>query len=218
MIMGQNSATLRRPRGRPQVRPDPETLELIVDAAKQEFLASGYAATTMCAVAERAGTSTKTVYRLIPNKAELFKNVISARIGQFMLEIDPDALDAYELTEAIEHMLVSFGTLTLDQETISLVRLVIGECERFPELAATFHEVAIVQTSKAMAEWLERQCKRGKLKLEDPVIAASALRGMMIMEPQRAAMLGMRDAPTTKEIEARARFCDELFLNGCQAN
>ena len=85
IIVGQNSAALRRPRGRPQVRPDEETLQLIVEAARQEFLASGYAATTMCAVAERAGTSTKTVYRLIPNKAELFKNVISTRIGQFMV-------------------------------------------------------------------------------------------------------------------------------------
>jgi AefR-like transcriptional repressor, C-terminal domain len=67
-----------------------------------------------------------------------------------------------------------------------------------------------------MADWLERQCKRGRLKLKDPFIAASALRGMMIMEPQRAAMLGVRDAPTAREIEARAKFCAELFLDGCR--
>lgn len=215
--MGQNGTPRRRPRGRPQIRPDEETLELLVEAAGQEFQTTGYAATTMCAVAERAGISTKTMYRLVPNKAELFKNVISARIGRFMLEIDPEALDAYEMTEAVEHMLIAFGTLTLDKETIALVRLVIGECERFPELAATFHEVAIVQTSRAMAKWLERQCKQGFLKLDDPLTAATALRGMMIMEPQRAAMLGMREAPTADEIEARARFCAELFLNGCRA-
>lgn len=215
--MRQNKEPLRRPRGRPQVRPDDETLQLIVEAARQEFLASGYAATTMSAVAARAGTSTKTVYRLVPNKSELFKNVVSARIGRFMLEIDPDALDAYELTEAVEHMLVSFGTLTLDKDTIALVRLVIGECERFPEIATMFHEIAIVQTSKAMTEWLERQCRRGRLKIDDPVVAASALRGMMIMEPQRAAMLGMRKAPSPREIEDRAKFCAKLFLDGCRA-
>src|SRR5262245_54650597 len=92
-VMRQNGAPVGRPRGRPQVRPDAETLELIVEAARQEFLASGYAATTMSAVAVRAGTSTKTVYRLVPNKAELFKNVVSTRIAQFMLEIDPHSLD-----------------------------------------------------------------------------------------------------------------------------
>lgn len=214
--MGQTSPPLRGPRGRPQIRPDAETLALITEAAGQEFLASGYSATTMSAVALRAGTSTKTMYRLVPNKAELFKNVVSARTRQFMLEIDPEALEACELPEAIEHMLVSLGTLTLDKEVIALVRLVISECDTFPEIAGTFHEIAIVQTSKAMAEWLARQCKRGRLKLEDPVVAASALRGMMIMDPQRAAMLGMRNAPSPKEIKARARFCAGLFLDGCR--
>jgi AcrR family transcriptional regulator len=214
--MRRNGSPLRRPRGRPQIRPDTETLELITEAARQEFLASGYAATTMSAVALRAGTSTKTLYRLVPNKAELFKNVVSARIGQFMMEIDPEALEASELPEAIENMLVSFGTLTLDREVIALVRLVISECDKFPEIAATFYEIAIVETSEAMAKWLERQCKFGRLKLEDPVVAASALRGMMIMDPQRAAMLGMRSAPSLKEIKVRARFCAGLFLYGCQ--
>jgi hypothetical protein len=39
---------------------------------------------------------------------------------------------------------------------------------------------------------------------------------MMIMEAQRAAMLGMGEAPTAEEIKARARFCAELFLDGCR--
>lgn len=216
MIMRQNRPSPPRQRGRPQIRPDTETLRHIVDAAQQEFLASGYAGTTMSAVAVRAGTSTKTVYRLVPNKAELFRNVVSARIGRFMLEIDPSSLDAYELAEALEHMLVSFGMLTLDSSTIALVRLVIGESERFPEIASTFHDVAISQTSNAMAEWLTRQSDRGRLLLDDPALAASALRGMMIMEPQRAAMLGMRDPPSENEIKARAKFCAGLFLEGCR--
>jgi AcrR family transcriptional regulator len=215
--MGQNSPAVRRPRGRPQIRSDEETIHLVVEAAAQEFQANGYAATTMGAVGQRAGISTKTMYRLIPTKADLFKRVIAERIGKFMLEIDAEALDAYEPAEALEHMLVSFGHLTLDGETIALVRLVLGECDRFPEMAATFFEVAIEQTSVAMSGWLERQCRRGLLKLDDPVTAASALRGMMILEPQRAAMLGVREPPSSDEIAQRARFCAKLFLDGCRA-
>jgi AcrR family transcriptional regulator len=215
--MGQNSAVLRRARGRPQLRSDQETLHLVVDAAAREFQANGYAATTMCVVAQRAGISTKTMYRLIPNKAELFKNVISDRIGLFMPKIDPDALDDYELAEAIERMLVAYGTLTLNEETIALMRLVLAECDRFPELAATFYDDAIMRTSTAMAGWLERQRARGLIKLDDPIAAATALRGMMVMEPQRAVMLGQRKAPDVDEIRARARFCAALFLRGCKA-
>jgi AcrR family transcriptional regulator len=170
----------------------------------------------MCTVAQRAGLSTKTIYRLIPTKADLFSSVISDRIGRFMLEIDADALDAYELEEATTRMLIAYGTLTLNAETIALIRLVLAEGERFPELAATFYEVAIVRTSTAMASWLKRLCDRGLLRLDDPHAGATALRGMMTMELQRAVMLGQRAAPDADEIAERARFCAQLFLNGCR--
>src|SRR5260370_9087182 len=62
----------RRCRGRPQVRPDDETRRIIYEAARHEFAATGYAATSMEAVARHAGVSTKTLYRLNPNKASLF--------------------------------------------------------------------------------------------------------------------------------------------------
>jgi hypothetical protein len=41
------------------------------------------------------------------------------------------------------------------------------------------------------------------------------LRGMMIMDPQRAVMLGQRAAPGRDEIVARAKQCMQLFLRGC---
>jgi len=58
---------------------------------------------------------------------------------------------------------------------------------------------------------------RGLLDLDGPVGAAGMLRGMMIMEPQRATMLRQRKAPNAKEIAARAKACAKLFLNGCQS-
>jgi AcrR family transcriptional regulator len=217
MIMRQNSAVQKRCRGRPQVRPDEETLHLLVEAAAAEFQANGYASTTMGNVAQRAGISTKTMYRLIPCKADLFEKVVSERIGIFMLEVNPSELDKYDLVEAVEHMLVSFGKLTLSAETIALLRLVIGESDRFPELAATFHEIAVVQSTDAIAVWLDRQRERGLLKIDDPVKSASALRGMMTMDLQRSAMLRLAHIPTIEEIEARAKFCARLFVEGCRA-
>jgi AcrR family transcriptional regulator len=214
--MREIATQIRRPRGRPQIRPDTETQRLMIEAAALEFQANGYAAASMVAVAQRAGVSTKTMYRLIQTKEELFRSVVSGRIGRFMLEIDGDALDALPLTEALEHMLRAYGELTLDAETIAIIRLVLGEGHRFPELAATFHEVAILQVSEAMASWLNRQVERGLIELENTHMAAGMLRGMMSMEPQRAVMLGQRAIPTSEEIAARAKCCAQLFLTGCR--
>src|SRR5262245_3488085 len=96
-----------RPRGpgRPQIRCDRETLGLIILAARQQFLTHGYANTGMVAVAQRAGISTKTLYRLIPNKAELFKTVAAERIGRFMLEIDERVVGSLDLPAALERIL-----------------------------------------------------------------------------------------------------------------
>jgi AcrR family transcriptional regulator len=72
MTMRKIQNGVRRPRDRPPVRSDDETRRLIIDAARQEFQANGYAGTCVEAVAQRAGVSTKTLYRLIPTKADLF--------------------------------------------------------------------------------------------------------------------------------------------------
>ena len=215
--MVQIQQSVKRPRGRPQIRCDEDTRQLIVEAAAKEFQAKGYAATCIGDVAQRAGVSTRTLYRLIPTKAALFRAVVTDSIDGFMLAIDEQVLATLTLEAALERILAEFGRLTLSDETIAINRLVIGECERFPEIAAAFYEAAIQRVSDAMANWLRRQGEQGLIKLDDPQMAAGLLRGMMILDPQRAAMLGQRSAPGPDEIAQRAKICATLFLEGCRA-
>jgi AcrR family transcriptional regulator len=209
--------SVRRARGRPQVRSDEETRLHILEAARRQFGEKGYAGTCMGDVAQRAGVSTKTLYRLIPTKTDLFANAVSDRIGRFMLEIDDRVLAELGLDKALEHILTVYGTLTLAPETIAINRLVIAECDRFPEIASAFYDGAVVRTGNAMEHWLRVQCGRGLLDLEDPHAASGMLRGMMILEPQRAVMMGQREAPDAEEIAQRARACTRLFLDGCRS-
>jgi len=65
-----------------------------------------------------------------------------------------------------------------------------------------------------MEDWRRRQIERGLIALDDPHLACGMLRGMMAMEPQRAAMLRQQPAPGIEEIAARAKMCADLFLNG----
>jgi len=190
---------------------------MILEAASLEFRAHGYASTTMSAVGQRAGVSTKTMYRLIPTKADLFKSMCSERIGRFMLAIDETIVGTLELEAALGRILGAYGNLALDGEVIAITRLVTSESDRFPELGSAFYEGAFRRTREAIEGWLRRQCHQGLLALDDPGVAADMLRGMMIMEPQRAVMLGQRPAPDAEEIAARASMCARLFLNGCRS-
>jgi hypothetical protein len=105
---------------------------------------------------------------------------------------------------------------SVGRKTVEMTRLVLTEGDRFPEVAAAFYESAVVRTCAAMSGWLQRQCERGLIELDDVPAAAGMLRGMMIMEPQRALMLGRRAVPDADAIAARAKQCARLFLDGCR--
>ena len=216
MTVVHNTKVAKRPRGRPQVRSDEETRQLIIVAAREEFHANGYAGASIVRVAQRAGVSTKTMYRLIPTKADLFRSIISERISRFVLEIDEAHLDTLPIEEALAQLLASYGTLTLDEETPLTLRLVYAECERFPEIASAFFDLAIRRTTQTMEGWFKRQTDLGRIEAHDPSMAVGMLRGMMIMEPQRALMFGQRTPPDPSEIAGRARYCARLFLDGCR--
>ena len=94
-------------------------------------------------------------------------------------------------------------------------RLVIAESDRFPELAQAFYKNGIQRVPVALAAWLDTQRKRGMLRLEDPKAAAGMLLGMMISEPQRAAILRQGKPLSPNAVRERARACAQLFLRGC---
>jgi AcrR family transcriptional regulator len=206
----------KRCRGRPQVRPDDETREVIYEAARHEFAASGYAATSMETVARRAGVSTKTLYRLIPNKASLFEGMVSDRLDRFIFQVNLHAADHTDIEEALCTALMTCADLALDEETIAVQRMVLQEAGKFSDIAGMFYTNAILRTALALADWLRAQQARGLIALDDIDEAAGMLLGMVTSAPRRAALFGGVPLPSRSQIEARVRNCAALFLRGCQ--
>jgi AcrR family transcriptional regulator len=207
----------RRCRGRPQVRPDDETRQIIYEAARHEFAASGFAATSIETVARRAGVSTKTLYRLVPNKASLFGGMVSDRLDRFVYEVNLHAADHTDLEQALRGALMACADLALDEEVIALQRMLLQEAgEKFSDIAGTFYTNAIQRTAVALADWLRVQQKRGLIMLDDVDEAAGMLLGMVTSAPRRAAIFGGVPLPSRSQIEARVRTCAALFLRGCQ--
>ena len=207
----------RRCRGRPQVRPDDETRQIIYEAARHAFADGGYAATSMEAVARGAGVSTKTLYRLIPNKASLFDGMVTDRLDRTLASVDLNAIDHAEIEEALYAALMACAELTLDEEVIALQRMVLQEAGKFSDIAGMFYKNGIQRITAALADWLRVQQKRGLIDLDDIDEAAGMLLGMVASAPRRAAMFGGVSLPPRSQIEARVRRCAALFLRGCQA-
>ncbi|KSV80254.1 hypothetical protein N183_16835 [Sinorhizobium sp. Sb3] len=211
MVENQKSP---RSRGRPQVRSDDETRKVIILAAERQFCDLGYETANINVIAQNSGVSTKTLYRLFPTKADLFERVISLRIDEFVIEVDEENLDAMSLKAGLVRLLAAYGHLVLAADTIAIIRLVLAEAERFPQIAATFWEKAIERTNATLEQWLKRQSEAGRLVIVCPYQTAGMLRGMMAMEPQRAVMMGRVNAIDEATIITRADICAEIFLSG----
>jgi AcrR family transcriptional regulator len=211
----EDPCTEVRRRGRPQARCDEETRTVIFEAARHEFAASGYAATSMDGVARRAGISTKTLYRLVPNKAALFEAMITDRIDRFASVVRLKACDGRDIEGALRDALIVCGELVLDDDVISLQRVIIGDSEKFPEIAETFYHKAIRRTERTLAAWLQAQNERGLIRIDDAETAAGMLLGMLVFQPQRAVMFGHAPTLSRDELARRAQDVTGLFLRGC---
>lgn len=212
----ENFAEARPQRGRPRVRPDNATRDIIYEAARHVFAEKGFAATSMEAIARAAGVSTKTVYRLIDNKAVLFEGMVTDRLDRVMAAIDLENCENRNLEIALGDALIICGELVLDPEVIALQRMVLSEGDAFPQIAETFYNKAMRRTVGTLAAWLKRQQARGAITIDDSEEAAGMLLGMLIFEPQRAVWFGHRAAPTRSAIMQRARRCASVFLSGCR--
>jgi AcrR family transcriptional regulator len=210
-----NTEEARRGRGRPQARCDEETRAIIFETARREFAASGYATTNMESVARGAGISTKTLYRLVPNKAALFEAMITERIDRFASVVRLRACEGRDVEAALRDALLVCGELILDADVIALQQMILSDSDKFPEIAETFFHKAIMPTQNTLASWLRTQQKRGLLVIDDADAAAGMLLGMLVFQPQRAVMYGHAPTPTRAELEQRAEACAKLFLQGC---
>jgi AcrR family transcriptional regulator len=210
------SSPERRDRGRPQLRPDDETRQIIYEAARHEFAANGYAATSTETVARRAGVSTKTLYRLVPTKAALFEGMVSDRLDRFLSDFRIHVADDADIEAGLNAALLAVADLALDPEVMALQRIILQETGKFSDLAVTFYKNGIVRTAGALSNWLRVKAKQGRIELDNTEEAAGILIGMVVQAPQRATMLGGANLPSRAQTKARVARCVALFLRGCQ--
>lgn len=212
---GKATAVPRRG-GRPS-RADAERLaHRIVDAASELFFGLGYGATTIEAVARRAGVSKRTFYHRFADKSALFSAVVHRTIEQLRPPPEVPLVHGADLAEILRRLASLVLRAALSPPAIALHRLIIAESSRFPSLAAVVSQQgASEEAIRLIAGLLEHEARAGKLTLDNPIFAAQQFLQMVIAVPQRRAM-GLGTPMTPAEVEAWARDVVNLFLNGCR--
>ncbi len=135
------SKTARGKVGRPPLERAGEVEERILDAAKTVFLAHGFEGASVDEIAQTARAGKPTIYARVPSKAALFAAVIArhaARNTQYE-NLVPQG-------RTLRARLVSLGLTLIErafvEDTIGLMRTVIAENPRFPELTLEIQDTA----------------------------------------------------------------------------
>ncbi|MFQ6538212.1 MULTISPECIES: TetR/AcrR family transcriptional regulator [Aphanothece] len=114
----------------------------ILEGARREFLRHGYAATSMDRVARAAAVSKATVYSHFSDKEALFRALTEQLVGERLSELfgasPREALPSEPAAALRELAARCLASREGQPPFLSFLRLVIGESERFPELARTF--------------------------------------------------------------------------------
>jgi TetR/AcrR family transcriptional regulator, mexJK operon transcriptional repressor len=202
--------------------PEPDTRSarkrrVIMEAATSAFLRSGYLGTSMDEIAALAAVSKQTVYKHFADKERLFTDIILATSDRVIGELVETATRSLPDTDDVEKDLAEVGrrliTAICDPQVLRLRRLVIGEAGRFPELGRTYWERGFERGLATLATTLSRLAERGRLRLDDPLLAAQQFAGMLLWVPvHRVLFCGEDAALPAAEVERYAAAGAHAFL------
>lgn len=210
---GSAGTRARRPGRGPSLR----KRQAILDAARALFLHRGYAGTSMDDVAAHARVSKQTVYSHFVDKTRLFAELITRDIAQSDTSTHP-LVESMPRTQHAERDLRDFARAHLadvmQPELLRMRRMLIGEAERFPDLAQAWYEAGPVRSCAIFASWFKSLDERGLLRVPDPMLAAQHFNWLILSIPLNAAMAFPHDRPlfTRRELNHYADEGVRVFL------
>nr|WP_319248121.1 TetR/AcrR family transcriptional regulator [uncultured Celeribacter sp.] len=202
-----------RARGRPVLRTEAQTRAELLTAARAEFLESGYSGTSIGAVAQRAGVSTRTVYKVVENKDDLFRQVVQKAIDEGIESLtspmpDPEIYGASDA--AFIALARAYAELVLGLSSVRTIRAVFAEQDRFPELRESY-VTSIRQVADAFDRRFAELCKAAGRSDGDGQLAE--LLRHVIHGKQRGAVLDPGYAPDARDISDWADLCVRTLLH-----
>jgi TetR/AcrR family transcriptional repressor of mexJK operon len=190
--------------------------EAIMSAGRDLFLAQGYRGTSVDEIAARAGVSKQTVYKQFGDKRELLGAIVNAVLDGGVppiLERIAALADSTEVEQDLVTLAADYLRSVLAEPVVQLRRLVVGQANALPDLAASYYQRAPVATLRAFTATFETWDQRGVLRIPDAESAA-ALFASLVVGPwiDRALFFGGPTTLATLDVERQAGDAVRAFM------
>ena len=193
MAHSQNVTTRRR--GRPRLEDTEEIENVLLSAALEEFVQSGYEGASMRSIAKAANVARPTLQLRYASKEELFQAIMTQQIRRMSAATSLQFTGPPDLRKGLVAYANRALSYSLTGDFLEVNRLVYGCASRFPEIAAAAMEstrLGVAQISdfiRRCAEADDIPCRRPEIPAECFVLLLRGWYGYAIVakEPEMAA-------------------------------
>ncbi len=187
---------------------------VIIDAALQVFARYGYEKATIKQIAQEARLSTPSLlYWYFRDKEELFQAVLGKVSPLIGMAANPENLSGRPPEEVLPIIARTFLDTYDNTETVKLMRIILSETARKPEICAVFARQAMITVLDFLVDYLRKQVSLGKLRAHDYQSAARSFMGTLVIY-----LLSREIFPPLREnLPEKERYIQELvdiFLGG----
>ncbi|WP_221797775.1 TetR/AcrR family transcriptional regulator [Oceanobacter mangrovi] len=200
----------------------PEATDLkslaVLEAATAVFLEHGFSAATTDMIQQAAGVSKATVYKRYCNKETLFRAVLEQQCQRFHARLSECTASEADIRTTLTELGESFLQVLLSQDSLALLRTVVAEATRFPELAHFFYMVGPQQTFNIVARYLNGAITRGEIDTSQIGVesAASQFIGLLRGEAHMEYLTHPSAIPSEAHISKMAEQAVDTFLQAFQ--
>ncbi len=206
--------------GRPSREHAGKVDERILDAASNVFLKRGFSGASVDEIAEAARAGKPTIYARFPGKEALFIAVIERLVRRNIL-LDAISCAGVTVEDRVTSLITEMLMRILVPETVGMLRVVLADARRFPELAADVGRMARQRQAEVVSRIFAELAESDRISTL-PAFAPDRLEGTarqfleLVVPPiLLRALLGEDLDALRGEIVPRAAHLATFFLAGC---
>jgi len=203
----------RARRGRHAAGEDPAKRAQILEGAGEVFMRVGFDAASMNDITRAAGVSKGTIYVYFENKEELFRTIILETRKRIFADLRSILERGGEVEETLRRFSMTLITGLTQDDTIRAMRIAISVADRFPKLVQAFFANSTENLQDAVTDFVTAECKKGRLKVDDPHIAGSQFLQLCTGHIWKMRLFGlMENEPQPTEIAETAENAVSMFM------
>jgi TetR/AcrR family transcriptional repressor of mexJK operon len=172
----------------------------VVDGAAHVFMAEGFEGASVDMIARAAGVSKATLYSYFSDKKLLFIEVAQREIFRQADQVTDIPDPAAPPQEVLTRIGTNLTRLILSKFGISVLRVVMAEAERFPEIGRSFYDNGPMKSVAQMARYFEVAEARGEVAIPDKAFAALQFMELCKSGCFMRIMLGIQKSATPQEV------------------